>query len=177
MPPRLKLCKAGHVSASITLASFARNPRKALRRLPATGLVLTRPGEPALRITLDSSPASPVSQPPQAVTPEAGAQEAAAASQPQSETQAQPENETQTETHEADVATCDIARAALALLTRDQFVALVSKRNPWLDTLPPAVLRMVLDEVESARISSGASMKAVDEVLRHWQERSAAFTR
>lgn len=58
VPPEHKTCEADSVSASIPLTTFARNPRRALRRLPADGLVLTRPGEPALRITLATPPQS-----------------------------------------------------------------------------------------------------------------------
>lgn len=176
------------MSASITLASFARNPRKALRRIPSEGLVLTRPGEPALRVTLAESGAVPVAaaEPavpapvaePAPVAPSTAVEDEAAAVDEAAEAADLEDDLGASETPETYGATetSDIARAALALLPRAQFISLVSERNSWLESVPPAVRRMVLDDVEAARQSSHASLSAIDSVLRDWEQRSSAFT-
>lgn len=162
----------------MSLTSFARNPRKALRRLSAEGLILTRPGEPPLRVMLAGS--------------EMASDLPAADDVDVTETMEDTTLVAPVESVvDADVAEelgvleiegrrdefGDIARAALTLLPREQFLALVSARTPWLDDVPPAVLRMVLDDVETARLDSGASLEAIDDVLRGWRMRSAAFLR
>ena len=188
----------------MSLTSFARNPRKALRRLPAEGLVLTRPGEPPLRITLaDAGPvsAAPVESatgaksvepvgsvgsaesvdpaefaesvdPAGSVEPvESGASERPGVREPD-----HVGDEPGGIGHSADIGDrADIGQVALGLLPAAQFSALVAARTPWLDDVPPAVLRMVLADVEAARIASDASLGAIDDVLRGWRRRSAAF--
>ena len=182
------------MSASITLASFARNPRKALRRLPADGLVLTRPGEPALRVVLDGSVHSSSTTSSAAVAPASGTDIPAAhdthvetpdtAESVRSDRNAAVRNDRGDgddvgpgdPVEAAAPAADDLAQAALALLPKTQFLALVRERHPWLESLPPAARRMALAEVEQARAASGASPRAIEKTLRGWRERSAPFT-
>lgn len=167
------------MTASLPLNTFARNPRRALRHLPPEGLLLTRPGEPDLRLALDTAgtePATSESATPAAATPAAApaptATPAPAPAQSAAPAEAVP-TPAAPDRERDDLAGDDLGRAALTLLTPDAFTQLLLTQQPWLGTIPHAVRRQALAEIEQARTTGGPD--AIHTALDHWHEHTAAF--
>lgn len=164
---------------SLPLNTFARNPRRALRRLPQAGLLLTRPGEPDLRLTLEANVTATAA----AVSVLAGPVPPTSASAPTEPgdptvTGAAPEGEEiAAERPPTDMRSptdmTGLARAALLHLHRDEFGTLLLDHCTWIRSLPHAVRREVLGDAERARKLEGEA--GLSATLARWEERTSVF--